>query len=100
MRTKACATLLLSSFVPALPLLSQTTGGQSIDLSTSKQLLGEIPGHPQRLNSLPMSIAVSPDGHYVATVNAGYGTRESNFEQSIAVLDTGTGQLADFPDER
>ena len=59
-----------------------------------------IPGHPQRLNSLPMSMAVSPDGRYVVTVNAGYGTFESKYEQSLAVLDTQTGALADFPDAR
>jgi len=53
---------------------------QTIDLPTSKQLIGEIPGHPQRLNSLPMSMAVSPDGRYVVTVNAGYGTLESKNE--------------------
>jgi hypothetical protein len=73
---------------------------QTIDLPTSKQLIGEIPGHPQRLNSLPMSMAVSPDGRYVVTVNAGYGTRESKEEQSLAVLDTQTGALEDFPDDR
>ena len=70
------------------------------DLPSSKQLIGEIPGHPQRLNSLPMSMAVSPDGRYVVTVNAGYGTFESKYEQSLAVLDTQTGALEDFPDAR
>ena len=73
---------------------------QSVDLPTSKQLIGEIPGHPQLLNSLPMSMAVSPDGRYVVTVNAGYGTFESKYEQSLAVLDTQTGALEDFPDDR
>jgi DNA-binding beta-propeller fold protein YncE len=73
---------------------------QTVDLPTSKQLIGEIPGHPQRLNSLPMSMAVSPDGRYVVTVNAGYGTLESKNEQSLAVLDTQTGALEDFPDDR
>jgi YVTN family beta-propeller protein len=73
---------------------------QTIDLPTSKQLIGEIPGHPQLLNSLPMSMAVSPDGRYVVTVNAGFGTAESNYEQSLAVLDTQTGAVADFPDDR
>lgn len=72
----------------------------AIDLSTSKQLLADTPGSPQKLNSLPVSMAVSPDGHYVATVNDGYGTRESQYEQSLAVLDTQSGQLADFPDDR
>src|ERR1700679_3490415 len=73
---------------------------QTVDLPTSKQLIGEIPGHPQRLNSLPMSMAVSPDRRYVVTVNAGYGTRESGFKQSLSVVDTQTGVVADFPDDR
>src|SRR5487761_1924117 len=73
---------------------------QSIDLPSSKQLIGEIPGHPQRLNNLPISMAVSPDARYVVTVNAGYGTFESKYLQSLAVLDTQTGVLTDFPDER
>ena len=73
---------------------------QTLDLPTSKQLIGPIPGHPQRLNSLPMSMAASPDGRYVVTVNAGYGTFESQYKQSLAVLDTQTGKVADFPDDR
>src|ERR1019366_2487616 len=82
-------------FLGTLALTAQT-----IDLPTSKQLIGEIPGHPQRLNSLPMSMAVSPGGRYVVTVNAGYGTFESSYEQSLAVLDAQTGTLEDFPDDR
>jgi DNA-binding beta-propeller fold protein YncE len=73
---------------------------QTIDLPSSKQLIGEIPGHPQRLNSLPVSIAVSPDSRYVVTVNAGFGVFESQYMQSLAVLDTQTGVVADFPDDR
>ncbi|MDR3454222.1 MAG: hypothetical protein P4L96_15750 [Rhodoferax sp.] len=76
------------------------SAGQARDLSTSKQLIEPVPGRPQRLNSLPMSMAVSPDGRYVATVNAGYGTFESRYMQSIAVLDTVTGALGDFPNDR
>ncbi len=72
----------------------------SIDLPTSKQILPPVPGAPQRLNSLPMATAVSPDGHYTAIVNAGYGTAESDYEQSIALLDNTTGTLADFPEAR
>src|ERR1700733_3995934 len=71
-----------------------------IDLPSSKQLIGEAPGHPQRLNSLPISMAVSPDGRYVVTVNAGYGTFESHYDQSLAVMDTQTGKVTDFPDDR
>jgi DNA-binding beta-propeller fold protein YncE len=73
---------------------------QTIDLPSSKQLIGEIPGHPQRLNSLPISMAVSPDGRYVVTVNAGFGVFESQYMQSLAVLDTQTGAVVDFPDDR
>src|SRR5271168_5224062 len=72
--------------------------GQAIDLPTSKQIVRPVPGSPQRLNGLPMSMAVSPDGRYVVTVNAGYGTFESKYMQSLAVLDTRTGVVADFPE--
>src|ERR1035438_4405953 len=92
--------VLFALFAVALVEGSPSFQAQTIDLSTSKQLIGETPGHPRRLNSLPMTMAVSPDGRYVATVNAGYGTYESQYKQSIAVLDTQTGALADFPDAR
>ena len=87
----ACASLVLGA---------GQVKAQAVDLPTSKQLIGKIPGDPQRLNSLPMSMAVSADGRYVVTVNAGFGTYESKYEQSLAVLDTQTGALADFPDDR
>ena len=77
------------------PLVAQTH-----DLPTSKQLIEPVPGHPQRINSLPMSIAISPDKRYVVTINAGYGTFESHYLQSLAVLDTQSGTVADFPDTR
>lgn len=84
----------------ALLFGSSFLSAQAINLPSSKELIGPVPGHPQRLNSLPMSMAVSPDGRYVVTVNAGYGTYESNYDQSLAVLDTETGALKDFPDSR
>jgi len=87
-------------FSMAVALGAGVVWAQTVDLPTSKQLIGEIPGHPQRLNSLPITMAVSPDGRYVVTVNAGYGTFESKYEQSLAVLDTQTGVVADFPDGR
>ncbi len=74
--------------------------GQAIDLPTGKQIVRPVPGSPQRLNSLPMSMAVSPDARYVVTVNAGYGTFESGYMESLAVMDTQTGAVTDFPDER
>src|ERR1700689_3686089 len=86
---------------PSRSAPSPTTPNQTvphIDLPSSKQLIGEAPGHPQRINSLPISMAVSPDGRYVVTVNAGYGTFESQYDQSFSGLDTEPGALAAFPD--
>jgi DNA-binding beta-propeller fold protein YncE len=71
-----------------------------VDLPTSKQLLLPVPGDPRRVNSLPMSLAVSPDGRWVVSLNAGYGTLESGYAQSLAVMDTQSGELRDFPDAR
>ncbi|MBV8116134.1 MAG: beta-propeller fold lactonase family protein, partial [Silvibacterium sp.] len=83
------------------------SGAQSIDLPTSKQILEPVPGSPARLNSLPMGLAWSPDQRYLALVNAGYGTVESDYSQSIAILDTTGGAAnneaakpSDFPDTR
>ncbi len=89
-----------SRMMVVMVVLSGTaaTLGQAIDLPTSKQIVRPVPGGPQRLNSLPMSMAVSPDARYVVTVNAGYGTFESKYMQSLAVLDTKTGKVEDFPD--
>ena len=75
---------------------AQTT----VDLPSSKQLMLPVPGGPQRLNSLPMSLAVSPDGRWVVSLNAGYGTFESGYGQSLAVMDTQSGAVKDYPDER
>lgn len=90
----------LSLLSTALLLLPAAIASQTIDLPSSKQLIGEAPGHPERLNSLPISMAISPDHRYVVTVNAGYGTYESKYEQSLAVFDAKTGSLTDFPDSR
>ena len=65
-------------------------------MPTSKQIVRPVPGNPQRMNSLPMSMAVSPDGRYVVTVNAGYGTYESKYMQSLAVMDTHDGEGGGF----
>ncbi len=75
-------------------------GSLAVNLPSSKQLEPSLPGAPFKTNSLPMSIAVSPDGRYAATLNAGYGTAESNYDQSVLVVDLVTGQPLDFPDER
>jgi DNA-binding beta-propeller fold protein YncE len=80
---------------------------QSINLPTSKQIPEPVPGSPARLNSLPMGMAWSPDMRYLALVNAGYGTVESNYSQSVAIVDTAgdaanneAAKPSDFPDAR
>src|SRR5450759_4987791 len=83
-----------------LVLGTRLLAAQATDLPTSKLLIEPVPGNPQRINSLPMSMVTSPDGRYVVTVNAGYGTYESKYEQSLTVLDTQSGSVADFPDDR
>lgn len=45
-------------------------------------------------------MALSPDGKYLALLNDGYGTFESDYRQSIAVLDIASNKLTDFPDSR
>jgi DNA-binding beta-propeller fold protein YncE len=79
---------------------AQAQSAGVIDLPTSKQLIGKAPGNPKRLNSLPMSLAASPDGRWVVSLNAGYGTYESGYAESLAVMNTATGTVKDFPDDR
>lgn len=73
---------------------------QTLDLPSSKQLTLPLPGAPFKTNSLPMSLVVSPDGRYAATLNGGYGTAESHYDQSVLVVDLKSGQPVDFPDAR
>jgi DNA-binding beta-propeller fold protein YncE len=91
---------LLGHILPLLLLSAGAAAQRQIPLPTSKQLVEPVPGGPQRLNSLPMTAAISPDGRYLAVVNAGFGTFESRYQQSIAVLDIQTGKLTDFPEPR
>ena len=71
-----------------------------INLPTSKGLTLPVPGYLGRTNSFPATIALSPDGHYAALLNQGYGTQESGARESIAILDLSNNQLRDFPDDR
>ena len=93
-RVTCCGVLVLLA-------LGVVAGAQTaVDLPSSKQLLLPVPGGAQRLNSLPMSLTVSPDGRWVVSLNAGYGTFESGYAQSLAVMDTQSGGVKDFPDAR
>jgi DNA-binding beta-propeller fold protein YncE len=64
----------------------------------SGQLLLPVPGDPQPTNNWPTVLAVSPDLHYVAVLNSGYGAYTSDQRQSIAILDVATNHLIDFPE--
>lgn len=95
----ACCTAAGVIFASVSPLLAQhdTRAARTVPLPSSKEILEPVPGSPQKTNSLPMQTALSPDGRYLAIINAGFGTYESKYEQSIAVLDTQTEHLLDFP---
>lgn len=73
---------------------------REIPLPSSKALSVPAPGTPQRTNSFPTVVALSPDGRYLATLNNGRGSVESGFRRSIAILDLSSNQLRDFPDAR
>ena len=73
---------------------------RSINLPSSKMLMLPVPGHPQPTNSFPTVDALSPNGRYLAILNNGYGTEQSNYQQSIAILDLTTHKVTDFPDAR
>ena len=86
----------------AVPLLalSAAAAAQTINLPTSKRLFEPVPGSPQRINNLPMSIAVSPGHRYVVTVDAGYGGAVYGVMQSLTVYDTQTHTITNVPDLR
>src|SRR5271165_6544545 len=73
---------------------------KEIPLPSSKTLQLPARGGPQRTNSFPTAIALSPDGKYLAILNNGRGNAESKFQQSIALLDLTSNRLRDFPDSR
>lgn len=78
------------------------TGDRShnINLPTGKALTLPVPGFIARTNSYPATIALSPDGHYAALLNQGYGLEQTDGRQSIGILDLSNNQLRDFPDDR
>ena len=83
-----------------VPRFSTAQSASPVNLPSSKQLEADLPGSPLKTNSLPMSLVVSPDGRYAATLNAGFGTAESQYNQSILVVDLRSGKPLDFPDVR
>jgi DNA-binding beta-propeller fold protein YncE len=82
--------------------VSQTSSADRppIMLPTSKMLTVPSPGRIGSTNSFPATIVASPDGHYAALLDNGYGTQETLGQQSISVLDLKTNQIVDYPDAR
>ena len=72
----------------------------SIMLPTSKALTLPSPGHIGSTNSFPATMVVSPDGHFAALLNDGYGTQETLAQQSIAVLNLETNKITSFSESR
>jgi DNA-binding beta-propeller fold protein YncE len=87
-------------FPIALSAQDRYPSSSSILLPTSKTLTIPAPGRIAFTNSFPATLALSPDGHYAALLNNGYGTQETLATQSIAVLDMKTNRLSDYPDKR
>ena len=92
--------LALCSLLVVFVVARAADRSRRINLPTSKTLTVPVPGYLGRTNSFPATIALSPDGHYAALLNQGYGTQESGARQSIAILDLSNNQLHDFPDDR
>jgi len=92
-----CAAVLVSALVI---VYGQTQARRQINLPTSKVIDAPVEGRVGDLNSFPATIALSPDGHYAALLNDGYGTQETLAKQSITVLDLSTNKISDFPDAR
>ncbi len=90
----------LGGLALTIAAMAQTKSDRAIPLPSSKTLQLPAPGSPQRTNSLPTAVALSPDGKYLAILNNGYGTAESQYQQSIALLELATNRLRDFPDSR
>jgi DNA-binding beta-propeller fold protein YncE len=90
----------LSALLVVFVVARAADRSRRINLPTSKSLTLPVPGYLARTNSFPATIALSPNGHYAALLNQGYGTQEAGARQSIAILDLSNNQLHDFPDDR
>jgi DNA-binding beta-propeller fold protein YncE len=95
-RTRILSILVLGAL--NAPIFAQKQ--HDIDLPTSKLLSAPVAENTQQTNSLPVTAALSPDGKYLALLNAGFGSAESKYQQSVAIVDVASGQARDFPDSR
>jgi Lactonase, 7-bladed beta-propeller len=83
----------------AASTLGSQDGPRSTNLPNGK-VLTDVPGNPQRTNTLPTAIVLSPDGHFAVLLHSGYGSYTSGEKQSLSVLNLETNELTDFPDDR
>ena len=92
---------LLLPVILIVPLSAQdSTAARQIPLPSSKVLNTPSPGRIGSTNSFPVAIALSPDRQYAALLNHGYGTQQSQAQQSIAILNLKSNEVTDFPDAR
>ena len=87
-------------FCAAALLAQSPKEPRRISLPTSKALTVPSPGALGTLNGFAAAIAISPDRHYAAILNDGYGTQQNQARQSIAILDLDTNQVTDHPGDR
>src|SRR5216684_4049248 len=92
--------LILPAILLATLSAQESTQPRQIPLPSSKILNTPSPGRIGSTNSFPVTMALSPDGQYAALLNHGYGTQQSQAQQSIAILSLKSNQLTDFPDSR
>ena len=93
--------LVLSCLSSALLVYGQSSAdNHSVMLPTTKVLTTPAPGRLGSTNSFPVTMVLSPDGHYAAVLNDGYGTQETLARQSIGVLNLETNKITDYPDRR
>ena len=97
---KPVIALVLPALLLATLSAQDATQPRQIPLPSSKVLNVPSPGRIGSTNSFPATIAISPNGRYAALLNNGYGTQQSQAQQSIAILSLQSNQLTDFPDAR
>jgi hypothetical protein len=73
----ACCLLMIVAIPLSLLVARVNESVHRIDLPTGRSLTLPVPGFLARTNSFPETIAISPDRHYAALLNQGYGTQEA-----------------------
>lgn len=85
---------------PALPLLAQSPADPSRTWLPTGKALTQTAQSGMRIDGLPVTMALSPDGRYAALLHAGFGTQQTGGCQSITIYEFASAKLSDFPDDR